>query len=103
MADRPQPTAQLLCTRPTALPRWRARIISAISTEPTDHSPPKPRPCSIRVTNSCSDDCVKPLRKVKKLNHSTVSCSTRTRPYLSARMPASQPPIAELISAPVAI
>jgi hypothetical protein len=95
--------AQALCTRPTALPRWRALIISAISTEPTDHSPPKPSPCSARVTNSCSGECVKPLRKVKALNHSTVTCSMRTRPYRSARMPASQPPMAEVISAPVAM
>src|SRR5574337_109496 len=63
-AAMPQPTAQLLCTRPTALPRCRAWIISAISTEPTDHSPPKPRPCSERVIRSCSYECVKPLKKV---------------------------------------
>jgi hypothetical protein len=47
-----QPTDQLLCTRPVALPRWRASTISATNTEPTDHSPPNPNPCIARVKKS---------------------------------------------------
>ena len=43
-AARPQPMAQPPCTVPTALPRCWARMVSPISTEPTAHSPPKPKP-----------------------------------------------------------
>src|SRR3984893_10177055 len=75
-----QPTDQLLCTTPAALPRWRASTVSATSTEPTDHSPPKPNPCMVRVNSSCPYECVNPLKKVNAANHSTVRCSTRTRP-----------------------
>ena len=80
IAAAPQPTAQPLCTAPTALPRCWARTISPISTEPTAHSPPKPRPCSARSTNSCSKFCAKPMATVQTENHRMVYCSTRTRP-----------------------
>ena len=97
------PTDQLLCTSPVALPRWRASMISATNTEPTDHSPPKPNPCKARVKNSSPKLCVKPLKKVNSANHRTVSCRMRARPKRSASTPAAQPPIAEVTSAPVAM
>lgn len=56
-----------------------------------------------RVKNNCSKELVKPLKKVKIENHSTVSCSTRTRPYLSDSTPPAHPPIADVMSAPVAM
>src|SRR5579859_8019922 len=73
-------------------------MISATSTEPTAHSPPKPNPCIARVKSSWPNECVKPLRKVNTANHSTVSCKMRARPYRSASAPAAQPPSAEVIS-----
>ena len=69
----------------------------------TDHSPPKPMPCSVRVASNCQNDCVKPDRKVKIAKVAIVHCSTRMRPWRSARMPASQPPSADEISELVAI
>src|SRR5271167_2625468 len=75
-----QPTDQLLCTSPAALPRCCASMISATNTDPTAHSPPKPKPCMARVKNSCAKECVKPLKKVKTANHNTVSCRMRARP-----------------------
>ena len=44
-----------------------------------------------------------PDSTVNTVNHSTVPCSTTTRPYRSARMPAAQPPTAEVTSAAVAM
>ncbi|MNI08986.1 hypothetical protein D3C73_620390 [compost metagenome] len=79
-AAAPHPTAQPLCTVPTALPRCSARTISPINTEPTAHSPPKPRPCNARSTNNCSKFCAKPMATVHAENHRIVYCRTRTRP-----------------------
>src|ERR1700733_7866114 len=98
-----QPTDQLLCTRPVALPRCFASIISETNIAPTTHSPPKPRPCNARVANNCPNDCAKPLKNVKTANQSTVSCRRGGRPKLPARMPANQPPIPEVMRAPVAM
>lgn len=43
---------------PTLITAWGMSKVEAgyiaTSTEPTDHSPPKPRPCMARVKNSCS-------------------------------------------------
>ena len=52
--DAPQPTAQALCTEAIALPRCSGRMISAISTAPAAHSPPKPKPCKALSTSNCS-------------------------------------------------
>src|ERR1035438_1364031 len=95
MAAMPHPMAHPPCTVPTALPRCCARMASPISTEPTAHSPPKPRPCSPRVISNCQKELVNPLKKVKNANHRMVICRTRTRPKRSASNPASQPPTAE--------
>ena len=97
----PQPIAHPPCTVPTALPRYSARMASPISTEPTAHSPPKPRPCRPRVISSCQKELVNPLRKVNSANHKMVICRMRTRPKRSASSPASHPPNAEISSAAV--
>jgi hypothetical protein len=55
------PIAQPLCTVPTAQPRYSVLTISPISTEPTAHSPPKPRPWSARNTKICSKFWAKPI------------------------------------------
>src|SRR6187402_129832 len=104
MAAAPQPNDQLLCTVPTAFARCCGeRMVSAIITVTTDHSPPNPTPCSVRVTSNCPNECVKPERNVKNAKQPMVHCNTRTRPYRSERMPASHPPIADEISELVAI
>src|SRR5690349_13313653 len=50
---------------------------------------------------SCSYELVKPDKNVNAENQRIVSCSTFTRPILSASMPASHPPMDEVISADV--
>ena len=40
-------------------------MVSAIMIVTTDHSPPKPMPCSVRVVSSCQNEWVKPDRQVK--------------------------------------
>src|SRR5208337_3676262 len=101
IAVTPHPTAQPLCTVPTALPRCSARMVSPISTEPTAHSPPKPRPCNPRVTSSCQKEWVNPLRKVNTANQAIVICRILTRPKRSASTPAIHPPTAEISRAAV--
>src|SRR5271157_2250819 len=101
IAAMPHPTAHPPCTVPTALPRCCARMASPISTEPTAHSPPKPRPCRPRVISSCQNELVNPLRNVKNANHRMVICRMRARPKRSASNPASQPPTAEISRAAV--
>ena len=49
-----QPTAHALWITPSALPRDSGRTISATSTAPTPHSPPKPMPWKTRKTISIS-------------------------------------------------
>src|ERR1035437_7999913 len=97
----PQPMAQPPCTVPTALPRCSARIVSPISTEPTAHSQPKPRPLHPRVISNCQKLLVNPLRKVNSANQRMVHCKTRARPKRSANNPASQPPTAGISNAAV--
>src|ERR1700740_2613199 len=76
-----QPNDQLLCTVPTAFAQCCGeRIVSAIMIVTTDHSPPKPMPCSVRVMSSCQNECVKPDRQVKMAKVAIVHWSTRTRP-----------------------
>ncbi len=94
----PQPTAHALCTVPIALPRWLARMLSAISTAPAAHSPPKPKPCTALSARNCSKFCAKAEAKVASENHATVICSVRTRPRRSVIAPAIQPPRAEATS-----
>ena len=102
IAAAPQPQAQALCTVPTALPRFSARITSPISTEPAAHSPPKPSPCKPRTIRSCSKFWVNPERNVKNANQAIVIIRSRARPMRSASMPAIQPPNAETTRALVA-
>src|SRR6185436_2617526 len=80
----------------------RLSMTSLINTAPAAHSPPKPRPCRLRVSSSCSYDCVSPDRNVKNANQRIVRRRTVTRPYRSARMPAIQPPTDENNKAAVA-
>ena len=76
-----QPNDQLLCTVPTAFARCCGeRMVSAIMIVTTDHSPPKPMPCSVRVVSSCQNECVKPDRQVKIAKVAIVHWSTRMRP-----------------------
>ena len=85
--------AQPLCTVPTALPRYSGRMVSPISTAPTAHSPPKPSPCSPRVTSNCQKDVVNPLRNVNTENQITVHCRTRGTPIFvgeQTRQPSAQ-------------
>src|SRR5271167_2685668 len=97
----PHPTAQPPCTVPTALPRCSARMVSPISTEPTAHSPPNPKPCNPRQKSSCQKLLVKPLRNVNTANQTMVICRTLTRPKRSASRPAIQPPSEDINSAAV--
>ncbi len=99
IAAMPQPMAHPPCTVPTALPRCSARIVSPINTEPTAHSPPKPRPWHPRVKSNCQKLLVNPLRKVKSANQRMVNCKTWVRPKRSASNPASQPPMADMSKA----
>jgi hypothetical protein len=83
----PQPMAQPPCTVPTALPRYWARIASPINTEPTAHSPPKPRPCSPRVISSCQNEFVNPLKNVKnayQASESSLKLETAVMGWLSS-------------------
>src|SRR5271165_5442689 len=76
-------------------------MVSPISTEPTAHSPPKPKPCTPRQASNCQKFCVKPLKKVNTANHTIVICRILTRPKRSASRPASQPPIEDINRAAV--
>jgi len=55
-------------------------MISPISTAPAAHSPPKPKPCRLRMISNWSKDWVKPLSRVKVAYHRMATCITRTRP-----------------------
>jgi hypothetical protein len=55
-------------------------MVSAIMIVTTDHSPPKPMPCSVRVVSSCQNEWVKPDRQVKIAKVAMVHWRTRTRP-----------------------
>ena len=76
-------------------------MVSPISTEPTAHSPPNPKPCNPRQRSSCQKPWVKPLKKVNTANQTMVICRTRTRPKRSAIRPASQPPSEDISRAAV--
>jgi hypothetical protein len=65
-----------------------------MSTAPTAHSAPKPRPCKPFRISSWVKLCAKALRKVAIENHRIVTCRARTRPNRSASAPPAQPPIA---------
>ncbi len=102
-ADTPQPMAHPACTMPTALPRSLARITSPIRMAPAVHSPPMPKPIRPRATSSSVKFCASPHSTVKTANHRMVICSALTRPMRSDRMPASQPPAAEVSKVTVPI
>src|SRR5579862_5631237 len=91
----PQPTAQPVCTNPTARPRYLSRTTSPISTAPAAHSPPKPKPCNARKMKSCSKFWAKAHKNVNSEYHKIVICNMRTRPKRSARDPENQPPLVE--------
>ena len=55
------------------------------------------------MKSSCSKELVKPHKNVQTANQRMVNCSTFTRPILSARMPASHPPTADVIRVAVAM
>jgi hypothetical protein len=82
---------------------WRTHSRSATNTEPTDHSPPNPNPCIMRVSISCPYELVNPLKNVNSANQAMVSCRILTRPNLSASIPAPHPPIADDTSEAVAM
>jgi hypothetical protein len=88
---------------PSALPRCSGRMVSASSTAPAAHSPPKPSPMMVRAANSCSKFCARPQMKVHTANQAMEICSVFTRPIRSASHPASHPPMAETSRAPVAM
>src|SRR5215510_2022458 len=103
MAAAPQPTAQPVCTRPTARPRYLSRTTSPISTAPAAHSPPNPKPWSARKANNISKLIAKAHRKVKNEYQRMVIWSIFTRPNLSARVPENHPPRDEISSVTVPI
>ncbi|MNL14251.1 hypothetical protein D3C87_1351830 [compost metagenome] len=67
----------------------------------SDDSPPKPSPCSMRNTSSCSGEFAMPHRKHDTANTMMVQRSTRTRPKRSASSPAPTAPTSDETSVQV--
>ncbi len=65
MAAAAKPTAQELCTIPSALPRCSAGQVSDTSAAPHAHSPPMPIPSKARKTIKCHAVCARPQAPVK--------------------------------------
>src|SRR5262245_52822365 len=101
MAAAPQPTAQPVCTRPTARPRYLSRTTSPISTAPAAHTPPNPRPWSARKANNVSKLIAKAHREGEERVPEHGDLEHFCPANLSARVPENHPPRDEISSVTV--